>query len=90
MKSTQKTMITQINRYRLDIKFNIDNIIFLSSKNIKTKRLYKNLDDKKYKFFKIKDLIGSSYRIKLLDIIRIYNIFYPKLLSLAATDLLLK
>ena len=64
--------------------------MFLSSKNIKTKRLYKKLDDKKYSLFKIKNLIRSLYRLKLLSIIRIYNIFYSKLLSSAVTNSLLK
>ena len=90
MKRAQKIIIIQINRYRLDIMFNTSDAIFLSSKNIKTKRLYKKLDNKKYNLFKIKDLIRSLYRLKLLSIIRIHDIFHLKLLSLAITNPLLK
>ena len=64
--------------------------MFLSSKNIKTKRLYKKLDDKKYSLFKIKDLVRSLYRLKLLLTIRIHDIFHFKLLSLATTNSLLE
>ena len=64
--------------------------MFLSSKNIKTKRLYKKLDDKKYSLFKIKNLIEFLYRLKLLSIIRIYDVFHLKLLSSTITNPLFK
>ena len=86
IKRAQKTIITQVNRHRLNITFDINNAVFLSSKNIKTERLCEKLDDKKYNPFKIKELIDSSYRLKLPPTMRIHNVFHPKLLSLAATN----
>ena len=61
-------------------------MVFLNSKNIISTRPFKKLDDKKYDSFKIKALIGSSYRLELLKIMRIHDVFSLKLLSLAATD----
>ena len=86
MERAQEAMITQVNRHRLDITFDADDAVFLSSKNIKTERLCEKLDDKKYGPFKVKDLMGSSYRLELPPTMRIHDVFHPKLLSLAATD----
>ena len=57
-------------------------MVFLNSKNIKTKRPYKKLDNKKFKSFKVIAKIGYFYRLELPIIIRIFNVFYFKLLIL--------
>ena len=56
--------------------------MFLSSKNIDIIRLSKKLDNKRFNSFEIRKLIDVFYYLALLDIIRIYNIFYLKLLIL--------
>ena len=88
MNRAQKVMIAQINQHRLNVKFKKEDLIFLNSKNIISTRPFKKLDDKKYDSFKIKALIGSSYRLELLKTIRIHDVFSLKLLSLVVTDLL--
>ena len=82
----QRVMIAQVNQHRLNVKFKKEDLIFLNSKNIISTRPFKKLNNKKYDSFKIKVLIGSSYRLELLKIIRIHDVFSPKLLSLAVTD----
>ena len=57
-------------------------MVFLNNKNIKTKRPYKKLDNKKFNLFKVIAKIGHFYRLKLPIIIRIFNVFYFKLLTL--------
>ena len=64
-------------------------MIFLSSKNIISTRPSKKLNDKRYNSFKIKALIDLLYRLELLKTIRIYNVFYTKLLTLVITNPLL-
>ena len=64
-------------------------MVFLSSKNIISTRSSKKLDDKRYNSFKIKALVGLLYRLELPKTIRIYNVFYIKLLTLAITNSLL-
>ena len=86
MNRAQRVMIAQINQHRLDVKFKKENLIFLNNKNIINIRSFKKLDDKKYDSFKIKVLVDSSYRLELLKIIRIYDVFSLKLLSLVAID----
>ena len=49
-------------------------------------RLSKKLNNKRFDIFKIKKLIDTSYRLALLDIIRIHNVFYSKLLILVAQN----
>ena len=88
MNRAQKVMIVQINQHRLNVKFKKEDLIFLNSKNIISTRSFKKLDDKKYDLFKIKVLIDSSYRLKLLKIIWIHDVFSLKLLSLVVINLL--
>ena len=57
-------------------------MIFLNNKNTKTKRPYKKLDNKKFSPFKVIVKIEYFYRLKLSLTIRIFNIFYSKLLTL--------
>ena len=48
--------------------------------------MLRKLNSKKYGLFRVIGLIGSSYRLELPPIIKIYDVFYAKLLSLAATN----
>ena len=61
-------------------------MVFFNSKNIKTKRSYKKLDNKKFSPFKVIAKIDYFYRLKLSIIIRIFNVFYSKLLILIITN----
>ena len=61
-------------------------MIFLNSKNIKTKRSYKKFDNKKFNLFKIIAKVEYFYKLKLSSIIRIFNVFYFKLLILIITN----
>ena len=51
-----------MNRYRFDIIFKKKNLVFFNNKNIVIKRLFKKFNNKKFKFFKIKDVIKTLYR----------------------------
>ena len=64
-------------------------MVFFNSKNIKIKRPYKKLNNKKFNPFKIIAKIDYFYRLKLPIIIRIFNVFYFKLLILTITNPLL-
>lgn len=60
--------------------------IWLSTKNIKTKKPLKKLDYKQIKLFKVKKLVKSLYKLDLSMLIKIHNIFHPNLLRLMATN----
>ena len=61
-------------------------MVFFNNKNIKIKRPYKKLNNKKFNSFKIIAKIDYFYRLKLPIIIRIFNVFYFKLLTLIITN----
>ncbi len=54
--------------------------MFLKKRNIVTVRLFKKLNNKMLKSFKVADFISFFYKLKLLKIIRIHDLFYLKLL----------
>ena len=45
MKKIKSTMRKQINKYRKEIKYQVDNFVKLSSKNIKTIKFLKKLNN---------------------------------------------
>ena len=79
-------MIEQINHYKKDITFKKDDLVFLSIKNIVIDKSYKKLDDKMLGSFKIILIIDSFYKLKLSEIIKIYNVFHFKLLNLTVIN----
>jgi hypothetical protein len=69
--------------------YNSGNLIFLFSRNIKTVRPSKKLNDKMLELFRILKIIKTFYRLQLPTAIRIYDVFHPSLLRKAAEDPLL-
>ena len=80
-KVAKNTMIMQVNKHRKKVIYKKDDIIFLSSQNIKTIRLVNKLKDKMLNSFRIKKLVGLFYQLKLSLSIKIYNVFYSSLLQ---------
>ena len=75
------------NNYRKKTpRYKINNMVWLSTKNIKTERLLKKLDHKIIGFYKVKKLVESLYWLDLLISMKIHNVFHPNLLQPAAND----
>ena len=66
--------------------YKVGNKVFLSTKNIRTERPSKKLNDKNIGLFKIKKLMGSLYQLELLYIMKIHDIFHFNLLQKAANN----
>ena len=79
-------MIEQINRYKKEITFKKNDLVFFSIKNIVINKPYKKLNNKMLDSFKVILIIDSFYKLKLSKIIRIYNVFHFKLLNLAVIN----
>ena len=62
--------------------------VFFNSKNIVINKLFKKLNDKMFDLFKIIFVIDFFYKLKLFKIIKIYNVFYLKLLNFIIINLL--
>ena len=68
--------------------FKKDDLVFLNIKNIVIDKSYKKLNDKMLDLFKIISSIDSFYKLKLFEIMKIYNVFYFKLLNFVVINLL--
>ena len=79
-KVVKNTMIIHVNKYRKKVIYNKNDIIFLSSQNIKTIKSIDKLKDKMLNLFRIKKLIDLFYQLKLLLLMKIYDVFYSSLL----------
>ena len=81
-------MIEQINRYKNNITFKKEDLVFFYNQNNVTNRLVKKLNDEMFGSFKILFVINSFYKLKLFEIMKIYNVFQLKLLNLVIVNLL--
>lgn len=90
MERLKEMMTRKANRYRSDVEFQIGDLVFLSNKNIKSKRPSKKLGCKKDGPFEIIDKQGFDYILNLPQSMRhVISRFHPDLLHLASTDPLL-
>ena len=67
MKKIRSTMRKQINKHRKKMKYQIDDFVRLSSKNIKTTKSLKKLNDRMFNSFKIIEKMDVFYRLKLFS-----------------------
>ena len=66
--------------------YKVKDKVFLLTKNIRTERPSKKLNDKNIGPFKIKKLVRSSYQLELPHTMKIYDVFHLNLLQKAADD----
>ena len=86
LQDARAAIIKSANKKRKEVAYNPGDLVFLSSRNIKTARPLKKLDNKILGPFKILEAMGTSYRLQLPTTMRIHNVFYPSLLRRAAED----
>jgi hypothetical protein len=79
-------MIKSTDKKRKKTVYNPGDLVFLSSRNIKTVRPSKKLNNKMLRPFKILKTVKTFYRLQLPTTMRIHNIFHPSLLRKAAED----
>ena len=64
----------------------MDDMVWLSTKNIKTEKPSKKLVHKMIGPYWVKELVGLSYRLELPTSIKIHNVFHLNLLRPAANN----
>ena len=79
-------MSTQVNKHRKSIKYFIDDMIWSSSRNIKTVRFFKKLKDKMLSSYKVIGQVETSYKLELLKVLKIHDVFHSSLLRLNLND----
>ena len=67
MKKIKSIMRKQINKHRKKMKYQINDFVRFSSKNIKTIKFSKKLNDRMFNSFKIIEKMNVFYRLKLLS-----------------------
>ena len=86
MKSQAKQAIAANRHQKKPLVYKVKDMVWLLTKNIKIERPSKKLDHKMIGLYKVKELVGSSYRLELPHIMKIHDIFHPNLLQKAATN----
>ncbi len=83
---TWEQMMNQANKHRKKINYKIKSRMFLNEWNIITVRLFKKLNDKMLDSFQIINFIDSFYKLKLLETMRIHDVFHSELLCFVVND----
>ena len=85
-KLARETMAKQADRNGSDVTYEVDNMVWLSSSNITTKRPFCKLENKMLGPYRVSAKGGHSYKLDLPSSMRIENVLHPSRLRLAATD----
>ncbi len=78
--------MNQANKHRKKINYKIESRVFLNERNIITARFFKKLNDKMLDSFQIINFVDSFYKLKLLETMRIHDVFYLELLCFVVND----
>ena len=84
----QKRMTIQINKHRKTIEYVEDDYVFFDRRNIKIVKFSNKFDDKKLKSYKILQRLNNVYRLKLLKIMKMHDVFHCWFLRKDSCDLL--
>ena len=88
IKKVQAAMTAQANKHRKFVSYAKGDMVWLSSRNIKTIRPSKKLDDKMLGPYEVLKRVGAFYRLKLPPSMKIWNSFHPNLLRKNLDDLM--
>ena len=80
-------MRKQINKHCKEMKYQIDDFVKLSFKNIKITKSSKKLNDRMFNSFKIIEKMNVSYHLKLSLNMHQYNVFSFNYLKFVVNDL---
>ena len=85
-KSQQAQMKAANKNQKPSPQYKVSDLVWLSTKNIHTKKPLKKLNHKRIGPYKVTKLVGLSYQLDLPESIRIHDVFHPSLLRLVAKD----
>ncbi len=89
LKKTKQIIEAQINKHRWDIIYEVNDWVWLFSRNIKTTRSCKNLKDKQLEFYQITVKVEIFYHLHLLiSMKQLHSMFSSKLLRSCLDNLL--
>ncbi len=89
LKKMKQIIEAQINKHRRDIIYEVNDWIWLFSRNIKTTKSCKNLEDKQLKLYQITVKVEIFYHLRLsISMKQLHSMFSSKLLCSYFDDLL--
>jgi len=76
----------QVNKHKKEVNYELELKIFLNEKNIVTTKSFKKLNDKMLESFINLGPVDSLYKLKLLNSMRVHDVFHSDLLRSAVND----
>ena len=89
IKKIRSIMRKQANKYCKKMKYQVNDFVRFSSKNIKITKFSKKLNDRIFDSFKIIEKVNIFYHLKLFSSMHQHNVFLFNYLKSAVNDLLL-
>ncbi len=87
LEKTKLVIEVQVNKHRRDVTYEVGDWVWLSSRNVKTTRLCKDLEDKQLGLYQITAKVGTSYHLRLpVSMKHLHPVFSPKLLRPYSED----
>ena len=86
LSKSQSAMEAQANKHRKDVAYELGDLVWRSSRNIKTTRPSRSLEDRQLGPYEVIQKVGSSYRLRMPEGWRKDDVFHPKLLRPYAND----
>ena len=86
MAQNQKKQAVTADQHEKNMEYKIGDEVWLSTKNIKTKKPSKKLDHKMIGPYKVKQLVGLSCQLDLSTSMKIHDVFHPSLLQKTLND----
>ena len=90
IQKVQKQQIKHANKHRKNVKYEVKNLVWVSTKNIMINRLFKKLDHKIIESYSIIKIIDSFYQVQLFETVKIFDTFHFSLLRKASMNFLSK
>jgi len=87
LEKTKLIIEVQINKHRRNVIYEVDDWVWLSSRNVKTTRPCKDLEDKQLGLYQITVKVGTFYHLRLsVSMKHLHPMFSPKLLRPYSED----
>ena len=86
IQKVQKQQIKHANRHKKNVKYEVKNLVWISTKNIMTNRLFKKFDYKMIESYFIIKIVNSFYQIKLFETVKTFDTFHFSFLKKTSTN----
>jgi hypothetical protein len=86
IRKAQELMQGQANKHRREPDFGLKDKVWITTKNWRTDRPSRKLDNQMASLYKVLEKVGNAYRVQLPDSIKVHPVFAPNRLCKAASD----